>query len=227
MITTKGQVIEINGKTEWLLFHRLTKRINPVDFLALTDGFIQFPELLYVLSYLILMFTHVELWIKFAIPACLYFIGQAMINFRFGIGVFKLFRGLLLFYPKLSFFIILATFGMGFLFLGWWNLLVVPLYLLTMIISVLILTSHEIKHYRTDWNKNPGNYDIFKNNAFLMMYKYFSTYYKLPEDISPTVEETQNQDWLKPYDFMRANWEKIESYFNKKAKVYWRIYLHI
>ena len=150
-----------------------------------------------------------------------------MINFRFGVGVFKLFKGPILFYPKLSFFIILVAFGAGFIFLGWWNLLVVPLYFLTMIISVLILISHEKKHYLKEWNKKPGYYDIFRNNAFLMMYKYYSTYYKLPLDISETVEETRNQDWLKPYNFMRANWEKIESYFNKKAKVYWRIYLHL
>ena len=44
MITTKGQIIDINGKTEWLLFHRLSKKINPVDFLSLTDSIIQFPS---------------------------------------------------------------------------------------------------------------------------------------------------------------------------------------
>ena len=227
MITTRGQVIDINGETEWLLFHRLSKKINPVDFLAMTDGAIQFPDLLYVLSYLILMGTHVELWIKFAVPSVFYFIGQMMVNLHFGIGVFKLFKLPVLFYPKFSSFIIPVVFGVGFIFLGWWNLVVVPLYSLTRIISVLILTSHEKKHYRTQWKRNPGYYDISKNNAFLTMYKYYATYYQFPKDISPTTEESENQDWLKPYPFMRDNWGNIESYFSKKAKIYWRIYLHI
>jgi hypothetical protein len=68
MITTKGQIIDINGKTEWLLFHRLTKKVNPVDFLSLTDSLIQFPNFLFTLSFLILTFTHVDLQMKFIVP---------------------------------------------------------------------------------------------------------------------------------------------------------------
>ena len=56
MITTKGQIIDINGKTEWVLFHRLTKKVNPVDFLALTDSMIQFPNFLFTVSFFILIF---------------------------------------------------------------------------------------------------------------------------------------------------------------------------
>ncbi len=84
MITTKGQIIDINGKTEWILFHRLSKKINPVDFLSLTDSIIQFPNFLFTISYLILIFTKFDLQVKFIAPASLYFLGQIIINLRLG-----------------------------------------------------------------------------------------------------------------------------------------------
>ena len=73
MITTKGHIIDINGKTEWLLFYRLSKKVNPVDFLSLTDSLIQFPNFLFSLAFLILIFTDFDLQVKFITPASLYF----------------------------------------------------------------------------------------------------------------------------------------------------------
>jgi hypothetical protein len=227
MITTKGQIIDINGKTEWLLFHRLSKKINPVDFLSLTDSIIQFPNFLFTLSFLILTFIDVDLQIKFILPSSLYFCGQIIINHRFGVVLFKLLNIPLMVFQKFNLFIMSGTFITGFFFLGLWTLAVIPSYFLVKYISVLILTSNEKKYYRTHWNKSIGNYGIFKNNAFLLAYKYYATEYKLPDNTSPTEEEIRNQDWLKPYNFMRVHWREIENHFNNKAKVYWSVYLHL
>ena len=227
MITTKGQIIDINGKTEWLLFHRLTKKINPVDFLSLTDSLIQFPNFLFTISFLILSFLNIDLQIKFIAPASLYFCGQIIINLRLGTIIFKLLNVPLLVFQKFHLFIMFVTFIAGFFFIGWWTLMVIPAYLLTVTVSVLFLTSNEKKYYRIHWNKSIGNYGIFKNNAFLLAYKYYASANKLPESMSPTEEEIKNQDWLKPYNFMRIHWLEIENHFNNKAKVYWRVYLHI
>lgn len=227
MITTKGQIIDINGKTEWLLFHRLSKKINPVDFLSLTDSIIQFPNFLFTISFLILIFMDVDLRVKFIVPSSLYFCGQIVINLRLGVILFKLLNIPLMVFQKFNLFIMSGTFITGFLFLGWWNLMVIPSYLLIVYISVLILTSNEKKYYYTHWNKSIGNFEIFKNNAFLLSYKYYAIENKLPQSTSPTVEEIKNQDWLKPYNFMRFHWGEIENHFNNKAKVYWRVYLHI
>jgi hypothetical protein len=227
MITTKGQIIDINGKTEWLLFHRLSKKINPVDFLSLTDSLIQFPNFLFTISFLILTFTPFDLQIKFMVPASLYFCGQIIVNLRVGTIVFKLLNMPLLVFQKSYLFIMAVTFITAYFFLGWWTLIVIPTYLLSVYSSVWILTSYQKKFYRKHWNKSIGHYEIFINNAFLHVYKYYATECNLPSGNSPTDEEIQNQDWLKPYSFMRAHWGEIENHFNKKAKVYWRVYLHI
>jgi len=227
MITTKGQVIDINGKTEWLLFHRLSKKINPVDILSLTDSIIQFPNFLFTISFLILSFTHLDPQVKFIAPASLYFCGQIIINLRMGTFIFKLLNLPLMVFQKFNVFIMFAVFLTGFFFLGWWSLLVIPAYLLAVVSSVFILTSHERKYYRIHWNKNIGHYEIFINNSFLLTYKYFATENKLPLSISPTGAEIENQDWLKPYSLMRSHWGEIESHFNKKARIYWRVYLHL
>ncbi len=227
MITTKGQIIDINGKTEWLLFHRLSKKVNPVDFLSLTDSLIQFPNFLFTLSFLILTFTHADLQTKFIVPGSLYFCGQILINLRLGTILFKLLNVPLMVFQKFSFIIMSGTFITGFFFLGWWTLIVIPAYFVAVVSSLLVLTSHERKYYRTHWNKDAGHYAIFKNNAFLLVYKYYAAEYNLPESTSPTEEEKTNEDWLKPYNFMRTHWGEIESHFNNKAKVYWRVYLHI
>jgi hypothetical protein len=227
MITTKGQIIDINGKTEWLLFHRLSKKINPVDFLTLTDSIIQFPNFIFTISFLILIFMNVDLQIKFILPSSLYFCGQIIINLRLGVILFKLLNIPLMIFQKFDLFIMSGTFITSFFFLGWWTLVVVPSFLLAVYISVLIMTSNEKKYYRIHWNKNIGNYEIFKNNAFLLAYKYYATEYKLPYNTSPTEEEIKNQDWLKPYNFMRVHWGQMENHFNNKAKVYWRVYLHL
>jgi len=227
MITTTGNIIEIDGKTEWLLFHRLTKKVHPVDFLYTTDLFIQFPNFLFTISFLILVLTDTSLWIKFAVPSGLYFLGQIMINFRFGIGVLRLLKIPMMAFPKLNLFIMVGTLIASFFFLGWWTLLVIPSYFLTMYVSIISVTSREKKKYNSRVNNSPGNYEIFKNNAFLLSYKYYATIHHFTKDTSPTDEETENQDWLKPYTFMRVHWEKIESHFNRKAKDYWRLYLQL
>ena len=227
MITTKGQIIDINGTIEWLLFHRLSKKVNPVDFLSLTDSLIQFPNFLFTISFLILTFIDVNLQIKFIVPSSLYFCGQIMINLRIGVIVFKLLNIPLMFFQKFNFFIMSGTFITGFFFLGLWALMVIPSYLLIVFISVIILTSNEKKYYKTHWLKSISNYEIFINNAFLLAYKYYATENKLPVKTSPTDEEIKNQDWLKPYDFMRVHWGEIENHFNNKAKIYWRVYLHL
>jgi hypothetical protein len=227
MITTKGQLIDINGKTEWLLFHRLSKKVNPVDFLTLTDSLIQFPNFLFTLSFLILMLTNVDLQMKFIVPASLYFCGQIIINLRLGTIIFKLLNVPLLVFQKFNFFIMGGTFITGSFFTGWWTLMIIPSFLLAVTSSLLVLTSYEMRYYRKHWNKSVGHFGIFKNNAFLLAYKYFASEYSLPVSTSPTDEEIKNEDWLKPYSFMRNHWGEIESHFNKKARVYWRVYLHI
>lgn len=227
MITTKGQIIDINGKTEWLLFHRLSKKVNPVDFLSLTDCIIQFPDFLFTLSFLILSFTYADLQIKFLVPASLYFCGQIMVNLHLGVPVFKLLNLPLLVFQKVNIFIMVGTFIAASFFLGLWTLVIVPVYFLSVAVSVLILTSHEKKFYLSHWNKSIGYYQIFKNNAFLLAYKYYANIFKLPFNTSATEEEIKNEDWLKPYNYMRTHWPEFESYFNKKARLYWRMYLHI
>jgi Zn-dependent protease with chaperone function len=227
MITTKGQIIDINGKTEWLLFHRLSKKVNPVDFLSLTDSLIQFPNFLFTVSFFIMIFLPVDLQTKFIVPGSLYFIGQIIVNLRIGTFIFKLLNMPLLVFQKFYFFIMAGTFLVGGYFLGWWTLMIIPTYLVAATSSVVILTSYQKRYYQKHWNKTTGNYEIFKNNAFLHAYKYYSIENKLPSGTTPTEEEIKNQDWLKPYSFMRTHWTEIESHFNKKAKTYWRVYLHL
>jgi hypothetical protein len=124
-------------------------------------------------------------------------------------------------------YIMAAVFLIGGYFLGWWNIMIIPAYLISVLSSLMVLVSHEKKIYEKHWNKNIGLYEIFINNAFLHVYKYYSSEYKLLPGISPTEEELQNQDWLKPYGFMRTHWNEIELHFNKKARTYWKVYLHL
>ena len=105
MITTKGDVIDINGKTEWILFHRLSKKVNPVDFLSLTDSIINFPGFLFTLSFLIMSFTNFDLQVKFLVPASLCFCGQIILNLRVGTSLIKLLNMPLLFFQKFNVFI--------------------------------------------------------------------------------------------------------------------------
>lgn len=227
MITTKGQIIDINGTTEWLLFHRLTNKTNPVDFLSLTDSIIQFPNFLFTISFLILTFIDVDLRVKFIVPSSLYFCGQIMINLRLGSLIFKPLILPLMVFQKFNLLLMFGTIVTACFFLGWWALMAIPSYLLAVTFSVLILTSNEKKYYQTRWNKNVGHFQIFKNNAFLLAYKYYVTENNLPYNTSPSSEEIKNKDWLKPYSFMRAHWGEIENHFNKKAKTYWRVYLNL
>ncbi len=97
--------------------------------------------------------------------------------------------------------------------------MVIPSYLLAAVLSIMILTTNEKKYYRTHWNKTIGNYQIFKNNAFLLSYQYYASGNNLPVNTSPTEEEIKNEDWLKPYNFMRLHWKEIESHFNPKGKI--------
>jgi Zn-dependent protease with chaperone function len=227
MITTKGQIIDINGKTEWLLFHRLSKKVNPVDFLALTDSLIQFPNFLFTFSFLLLTFTHVDQQIKFIVPASLYFLGQIIVNLRVGTGIFKPLNMPLLIFQKFNLYIMAGTFAIGFYFIGLWNLMIIPAYLLAVSSSLLVLVSNQKKFYKKHWNKTVSLYEIFRNNAFLHVYQYYSIECKLTPGISPTEDEIKNQDWLKPYNFMRTHWENIELHFNKKARTYWEVYLNL
>ena len=227
MITTKGNIIDINGKTEWLLFHRMSTKVNPVDFLSLTDSLIQFPNFMFTVSFLILMVTPVDLQTKFIFPASLYFCGQIVVNLRVGTIIFKLLNMPLLVFQKFNFYIMSGVLIAAFFFLGWWSLLVIPVYLLAVFSSVIILTSYQRRYYRKHWNKNIGHYEIFKNNAFIHVYKYYSMEYNLPSGTTPTDDEIQNEDWLKPYNFMRTHWGEIENHFNKKARTYWQVYLHL
>ena len=119
-----------------------------------------------------------------------------------------------------------GTFLTGGFILGWWNIMIIPAYLLAVLSSLMVLISRQKKIYQKLWNKNIGLYEIFINNAFLHVYKYYSEEYKMLPGISPTEEEIQNEDWLKPYSFMRNHWNEIEGHFNKKARTYWQVYLH-
>jgi hypothetical protein len=94
-------------------------------------------------------------------------------------------------------------------------------------LSIMILTANEKRYYMKHWNKTIGNYQIVKNNSFLLSYKYYATSNNLPVSTSPTEEEIKNEDWLKPYIFMRVHWNEIEDHFNKRARLYWRMYLHL
>jgi hypothetical protein len=227
MITTRGQIIEIDGTTEWLLFNRLSKKIHPVDFLSQTDSFIQFPNFLFTFSFFTFLLADIGLWYQFSIPAMLYFTAFAIVNFRAGAGFLKLMKLPMLFFPKLNFLIMGGVFISSFFYISWWTLLAIPVYFLSMAISIFILTSQENKLKTGNENNGMGNYQIFKNNAFLLMYKYYARDWKLPKEITPSPEETENKDWLKPYTVMRSNWDKIETHFNRKAKVYWRVYLNL
>jgi hypothetical protein len=227
MITTKGELIDINEITEWLLFHRLSKKVNPVDFLSLTDSLIHFPEFLFTVSFLILSFTNLDLQVKFIVPASLYFCGQIIINLRLGTGIFKLLNFPLLIFQKFNFWIMAITLIVSYFFIGLWTLMTIPAYLIAVISSLWILTSMERRYYLRNWNKSVERYQIFKNNSFLLVYQYYASEFNLPSGTSPTEEEKNNKDWLKPYTFMRAHWPEIESHFNKKAGLYWRVYLHL
>lgn len=228
MITTvKGNTIDMNGTTEWLLFYRLSQKLNPIEFLRLTDSLIQLPNFLFTVSLLTVLFIDIDLWVKFTIPAGLYFFGQMMINLRFGIGELKLLNYPLMFFSSGNIIFMTGVFITCFFFIGWWTLLIVPIYMLTLVISVVILTTSEKKYYKVQWQKSTGNYEIFKNNAFLVAYRFYADKYHLNIDTTPTDEEIDNEDWLKPYSFMLENWKQFETHFNVKAQGYWRVYLHI
>jgi hypothetical protein len=120
-----------------------------------------------------------------------------------------------------------GTFIIGFFFIGWWNLVIIPAYLFAITSSLLVLVSNQKKIYKKHWNKSVTLFEIFRNNAFLHAYQFYSIENKLNPGISPTEDELKNEDWLKPYKFMRAHWSEIELHFNKKARLYWRVYLHL
>lgn len=225
--TVKGNTIDINGTTEGLLFYRVSQRVNPIEFLRLTDSLIQLPNFLFTVSMLTLLFIDIEMWVKFTIPAGFYFFGQMMINLRFGIGILKLLNYPLMFFSSANIIFMVSAFITCIIFIGWWSLLIIPVYILVFLISLLILTSNEKKFYKVQWQKSTGNYDIFKNNAFLVAYKFYASKYQLNKDTTPTDEEIDKEDWSKPYGFMLENWKEVEKHFNIKAQGYWRTYLHI
>jgi hypothetical protein len=227
MFTVKGNIIDIDGKTEWLLFHRLSKKINPVDFLALTDSIIQFPNFLYTISFLIMVFIKTDTWIQFTVPSVLFILAQLMIRFQIGTFILKPFRVPLLAYLKFSMLFSLVAVAAAWYNLGWWSVLVIPLYLVTLYLSLFLLTADQKKKFRVDLKRNIDVNDIFKNNSFLFAYYFYAADLKLSEDLSPGADETKNEDWLKPYLFMRTHWTELESHFSAKARAFWRAYLHL
>lgn len=229
MITTvKANYIEINGIIEWVLFYRLTKKVHPIDFLNLTDSLIQLPNFLFIISFLIsLIFYETDIWIQFAVSSVFYFLGQLIVTFRFGIICISLFYYPLTFFSRWDLILIpLATIPCFFI-IGLWTFLLIPVYLLTNIVSLVILTTKEKKYYKNHWARTIGNYDIFKNNAFLLCYKYYAIKYDLLKDFDVTEQEFIDQDWHKSYKLMREGWPDLEQYFTGNAKLSWEAYLHI
>lgn len=227
MITTKGQIIDINDKTEWILFNRLINKVHPADLLSLTDSIIQFPNFLFVISFFVMIFPDVDLKTKFIIPASLYFCGQIIVNLRYGLIIFRMLNAPLLYFQKFSFILMAGTIITSFLILDMWTLMIIPSYLLALFLSVMILTHNDRKYYRDHWGKKTGSFQVYKNNAYILAYKYYAAEFNLSSSTTPTNEEINNKDWLKPYEFMRVHWKEIEKHFNKKARTYWRVYLNI
>lgn len=228
MITTvKANYIDINGIIEWVLFYRLTKKVSPVDFLNLTDSLIQLPNFLFAVSLLTNLFFDTNLWIKFAISSGFYFLGQMLVTFRFGIGVIKLFYYPLSYFNRWDLIIVPIAFIPCFFIIGWWTFLIIPVYIMTNIVSLLILTSKEKRYYKVQWSRTISNYEVFKNNAFLMCYKFYAYKHDLVKDFEITEQELLDQDWLNAYKVMREGWGELEQYFIGNAKQSWEEYLHI
>lgn len=228
MITTiKRNTIDINGTTEWLLFYRMTNKVSPIDFLILTDSVIQLPNFLFSISFLVTMFTGTELWLKLAIPCVFYFIGQFIVNFKLGSGDLKWLKYPLVLFSSGNIIFMLAILITAVFILSYYAFLIIPLYLITLTISVTVLNFNERKLYKIKWNNSTGYYDIFKNNAFLVSYKYFAEKFDLNKQITPTEEEIQGQVWLSSFSYMKNNWGTFESKFNEHAQDHWRAYLNI
>jgi len=228
MITTvKGDTIDMNGITEWVLFHRMTKRVNPLDFLKITDCLIQLPNFLFSISLFVVILTNAEIWLKLSIPSMFYFFGQLIVNFKIGYGDVDIFKYPLLIFLTLKKVFILGIFVTACFFIGVYALLFIPIYLFTLIISVVILNYYERKYYKNQWGKTTGFYDIFKNNAFIVSYKYFADKFDLEKQLEPTDQELEDDVWLEHLDYMKDNWKTLEAGFNEKAKRLWKAYLHI
>jgi hypothetical protein len=226
MITTvKGHTIDMNQIIEWVLFNRLRILVRPVDFLAMTDLIIQLPNFLFSTTVFFQLFLDSELWIKMLLPSLLYFIGQMIVNLRFGIGIIKILKDPLVFFSTGSNILMLALFITCFFFYGFWALLFIPIYLLAVVISVYILNSNEKKYYHEKWKVRTGLYDIFKNNAFIYVYVYYASKYHLNSDIEPTEDEINNMVWMDAYQYMRKNWVEMEVDFPEESRRCWRQYL--
>jgi hypothetical protein len=225
MITTQGQIINIDGTTEWLLFNRLSRKVNPVDFLSLTDSTTQLPYFFYAVSFLLLIFTGYDTEIKLIVPVLLYIVGVIMISFQVWNGILKLLKLPLLYFTKLNTIVMAVILASGFYCLHWLGLIIFPLYFLTVKVSIFAVTQREKIYYKLEKNLSPANSQIFVNCAFLFVYRYYAIENNLIISTSPTAEETANKDWEKPYRFLREHWNEIESHFNNKAKTFWRMYL--
>lgn len=224
--TLKGHKIEFNGITEWLLFERMNLEVNCIDFLSTTDSAILIPNFFFTLSLLTMFFVSEDFETIILVSSMFYFLGQLIIKLRLGIILFLL-KFPLQVYNSISNIIQLLVFITAFFFLGWWTLLIIPIYIFTLVISVIVLNYHERLFYRYNWESKAGFYDIFKNNAFICTYDYYSMVYDLEKDIAPTNGELETMAWFNAQDFMRYNWLKVEPYFDDSAKLHWRAYLNI
>jgi hypothetical protein len=232
--TIKGNRIELNGITEWLLFQRMNQKVNCIDFLSLTDSTILLPNFLYSFSLLALLFTTVDFSLILIVPSGFYILGQLMIKFRIG-TILKLLIYPLIIYNVISKFIQIGIFIASFFVLDWWTFIIIPIYLVTLITSVVFLNFHEKIFYKANWQHrveynigyNAGYYDIFKNNAFLTVYKYYAEKYDLNSDFTPDDEEIYNNIWFEAENFMERNWRDLEPFFYESGRRHWRSYLQI
>ena len=171
MITPKGKLIEINDNLEWILFNRIIKKTNPIKLLETTDTIIQLPNFLFICTFILMFFIDVELWIKLILPFTLYFIAQIIINSKLRLSSLILLPASVFKMANKTF--MLVVFIASFFYFKWWICLIfLIIYFITIILSITIMTSSEKKYYKKNYNVNTGNFEIFKNNAFLCAYKY-------------------------------------------------------
>ena len=225
--TIQGNKIEIDGITEWVLFHRLSKKFDPVEFLTLTDMVIQYPNFLYTLSLVTILILRLNLLYTTVIPIGLCFFGHLVIKTGIGIGDFKLYKYPLLIFSKYFIFIILGAFVFCFFTFKWWGFLILLSYIIMSLIAPAILTLKHVKFYDNAKHMNVGVFQVVNNNSFKVVYKFLSKSTNLPKDINPSIDEIENKDWLKPKQTMKEKWSNFEKYFYGDSKIFWIDYLDI
>ena len=225
MITPKGKLIEINDNLEWILFNRIIKKTNPIKLLETTDTIIQLPNFLFICTFILMFFIDVELWIKLILPSTLYFIAQIIINFKLRLSGLILLPASVFKMANKTF--MLVVFIASFFYFKWWICLIfLIIYFITIILSITIMTSSEKKYYKKNYNVNTGNFEIFKNNAFLCAYKYTAKKMNITTKLNPTNQEIENHlSERNHFTYMRQNWNKLKDHFNYKSQQLWTAYL--